>query len=322
MWFLWFGFGCFGAGVAGWGSVGRVCRAALCGVGGISVGESVSLGSGGGGGGSVGSVPGLVAGRRGGGAVWCGSVGRGGGCVGGVGSVGGSGAGGWFSAAGVLVRAGRGDMPCVCGAGGGLVPGRSGVAGRRFSGWRVVVRFCLRFRLGGVLCLLLLLVRSSVCRRCVRFRCSLACVVVGSRGGGRRRAAHSCGCACVRAGCGVPVRSQSGPILRVGSVVSGSRGLPFGPNVLRPHREAGRGSGAGGRRFGVRRAALFFPPSVILMRRDCQPLRRDPACGQQKFDPRRGDLGRTSLRVPAETLVPLRSDRPTKDQHPLPSASA
>ena len=49
---------------------------------------------------------------------------------------------------------------------------------------------------------------------------------------------------------------------------------------------------------------------------------RSAAAGRGHPAPRltrcRGDLGRTSLRVPAETLAPLRSDRPTKDQHPLP----
>ena len=178
-------------------------------------------------------------------------------------AVGGPGAGGAGGAAGVLVRSGRGDMPCVRGAGGGAVPGRSGVGSVGASavgGWScAVVSF---FRLGGVLCLLLLLVRSSVCRRFVRFRCSLACVVVGSRGGGRQRAVRSCGCACVRAGCGVPVRSRSGPILRVGSVVSGPRGLPFGPNVLRPHPPAPSRSRPGGGASAFRRAVPFFPPSL------------------------------------------------------------
>ena len=46
LWLLVVRFGCFGAGVAGWGSVGRVCRSALGGVEGSALGNPFRLGPG------------------------------------------------------------------------------------------------------------------------------------------------------------------------------------------------------------------------------------------------------------------------------------
>ena len=283
--FLWFCFGCFGAGVAGWGSVGRVCRSALCGVGGISVGESVSAGSGGGSGVGVGSVPGLVAGRRGCGVGGFGAVGWGGGGVGGVGSVGGGRAGGAGGAAGVLVRSGRGDMPCVRGAGGGCVAGGSGVA------VGVGGRSALCSFVSEVFC---------VCSVfwCVRLRFVGAYVVAGPTGEG-----SAGGVAAVVAGLFVPPGLLAASVGLAPAAV-GRRSLLLARRAwlcVGGSRRVSLWLGAA-RRGSLRRASPFFRLIISTNRRHRRankaettihetrnPLRRDPACGQQKLDPlRRG----------------------------------
>jgi hypothetical protein len=146
------------------------------------------------------------------------------------------------------------------------------------------------FSLGGVSCLLLLLVRSCVCRPCARCRWCRGCGVVGSLGVGRPRLGRSCGSACGLGGSGVRLRVRVGRC--AGRRGRASRGVRRGggSTALRLARSSSSVRSWGPCVGLLRRAVPFFSAithtkRLIAAARPClraaeaRPLRRDQPRG-------------------------------------------